>query len=404
MTEMRMPRFAEMNPVFIPGPTNVPDELRRAMDVQTRDHRSPDFAALLRPVLADLRPLFGTQAAEIFLFTCSGTGGWEAAITNTLSPGDKVLIARYGVFSARWIDMCQRHGLDVIVLDCEWGTGAPADHIEAALRDPDHGDIRAVLVTHNETATGVRSDVAAVRAAMDAAGSDALLMLDCVSSLGSMPVEMDAWGVDLALAGSQKGLMLHTGMAIVAVSAKASAAMSGARLPRTYFDFADMAKANASGSFPYTPPLQLICGLRASLDMLYAEGLDAVYARHARFGAAVRAAATAWGCELVARAPDLYSETVTAIYIHKGINAGLLVSHAYRAYGMSFGAGLGQLDGRAFRIGHLGALTEAMLLSGLATAEMAMADLKCPITLGSGVAAAQHHLRATRTPPLARVA
>ena len=396
--------MSDQNPVFIPGPTNIPDRLRRAMQVQTMDHRSPAFAGALAPVRAGCKQVFGTDTAEIVVFPASGTGGWEAAITNTLSPGDRVLVARYGMFSHRWIDMCQRHGLDVQVIDCPWGSGAPADRFAEALRaDADHA-IKAVLVTHNETATGVKSDIAAVRAAMDGAGHPALLMADCVSSLASMPFEMDAWGVDLAVSGSQKGFMLTTGMAIVAVSPKALAMMESAKLPRTFFDFRDMLNAYASGGFPYTPPLQLIFGMDESLKMLFEEGLEAVYARHTRLAEGVRAAVAAWGLKLVAQSPDLYSDTVSAIYVPEGFDSNTLVNHTFATYGMSFGTGLGEMNGRAFRIGHLGSLTDAMVLSGLATIEMAMADLDYPITLGSGVAAAQAHYRATANAQRAQAA
>ncbi|MEM1128894.1 MAG: L-aspartate--glyoxylate aminotransferase BhcA [Pseudomonadota bacterium] len=397
MPHFSAPRFSELNPIFIPGPTNVPDTLRRAMDMQTRDHRAPDFKETLLPVLADTKKVFATEDAEIILFPASGTGGWEAAITNTLSPGDKVLIGRYGMFSHRWIDMCERHGLEVEVVERPWGAGAPADAFAEILEADTEGTIRAVLVTHNETATGVCSDIAAVRGALRSARHDALLMVDCVSSLGCIPFEMDAWGVDIAIAGSQKGFMLNTGMAIVAVSPKALAAMDTARLPRCFLDFRDMRNAYAQGGYPYTPPLQLIHGLRASLDMLFDEGLSAVYARHHRLAEGVRRAVAGWGMALVAHTPDLYSDTVTAILLPEGCDGNAFLNHAYSAYGVSFGAGLGELSGRAFRIGHLGALTEAMVLSGLATAEMAMADLDFPVTLGSGVAAAQDYYRATRS-------
>jgi len=396
--------MSDQNPVFIPGPPNIPDRLRRAIQVQTMDHRSPAFAAALAPVREGCKTVFGTERGEVIFFPASGTGGWEAAITNTLSPGDAVLVARYGMFSHRWIDMCQRHGLDVRIIDCAWGSGAPADRYEDALRADTAHEIKAVLVTHNETATGVHSDVGAVRGAMDAAGHPALLMVDCVSSLGSMPFEMDAWGVDLAVSGSQKGFMLPTGMAIVAASPKALAAMQGATLPRTFFDFADMLKSYESGGYPYTPPLQLIFGLDESLRMLFEEGLDNVYARHARLAEGVRAAVGAWGLRIVAQSPDLYSDSVTAIYVPDGFDSNTLVNHAFATYGMSFGTGLGEMNGRAFRIGHLGSLTDAMVLSGLATIEMAMADLDYPITLGSGVAAAQAHYRTTAAAPRARAA
>ncbi|MEO1102691.1 MAG: aminotransferase class V-fold PLP-dependent enzyme, partial [Pseudomonadota bacterium] len=277
----RNPIFTGQNPVFIPGPTNIPDPLRAAMGVQTSDHRAPDFVELLGPVLEDLKRVFKTTTGKVITFPASGTGGWEAAITNTLSPGDKVLVARYGMFSHRWIDLCERHGLDVEIIECPWGTGAPAAQFGERLAADAGHRIKAVLVTHNETATGVLSDIGAVRRAMDAAGHPAMLYADCVSSLASMDFRMDEWDVDLAVTGSQKGFMLTTGMAIVGVSQKALAAMDDAKCTRCFFDFRDMAAANEKGSFPYTPPLQLIHGLRASLDMLLAEGLDRVFARHA---------------------------------------------------------------------------------------------------------------------------
>ena len=392
--------MSDQNPVFIPGPTNIPDRLRLAMHVQTRDHRAPDFVETFAPVLEDTKRVFGTTSGRVITFPASGTGGWEAAISNTLSPGDAVLVARYGMFSHRWIDMCQRHGLDVRIIECDWGAGAPADLFEAALSADKARKIKAVLVTHNETATGVKSDIAAVRGAMDSAGHPALLMVDCVSSLASMPFEMDAWGVDIAVAGSQKGFMLATGMAILGVSEKALDHMESAKLPRTFFDFRDMLAANAKGGFPYTPPLQLIYGMRESLKMLFEEGLENVYARHTRLAQGVRAAVRAWGMDLVAQSPDLYSDTVSAIYVPKGFDSNTLTDHAFSAYGLSFGIGLGQMNGRAFRIGHLGMLTDVMVLSGLAGIEMAMADLDYPVRLGSGVAAAQEHFRASRAASL----
>ncbi len=385
--------MSNQNPVFIPGPTNIPDRLRLAMQVQTQDHRAPDFVDTFAPVLEDTKRVFSTQTGQIVTFPASGTGGWEAAITNTLSPGDKVLVARYGVFSHRWIDLCQRHGLDVQVIDCPWGTGAPADLFQAALAKDTSHDICAVLVTHNETATGVLSDIGAVRQAMDAANHPAMLFVDCVSSLASVPFEFDTWGVDIAVSGSQKGFMLATGMTILCVSDKAQEAMASAKLHRTFFDFRDMMAANASGGFPYTPPLQLIYGMRESLKMLFEEGLDNVYARHHRLAEGVRRATDAWGLKLVAQSPDLYSDTVSAIYAPDGFDSNALTDHAFNAYGVSFGIGLGQLNGKAFRIGHLGSLTDVMVLSGLSAIEMAMADLNYPISLGSGVAAAQEFYR-----------
>ena len=388
-----------MNPVFIPGPTNIPDRLRFAMAGPTYDHRAPDFVALLKPLLADLKRVLKTRAGEAVVFPGSGTGGWEAAITNTLSPGDTVLAARFGMFSHRWIDLCQRHQLDVRVIETPWGEGAPADRIAEALQADTGHRIKAVLVTHNETATGVVSDVAAVRRALDDAGHPAMLFVDGVSSIASMDFRMDEWGVDIAVTGSQKGFMLQTGMAIVGVSPKALAAMETARLPRTYFDFRDMIGANAKGGYPYTPTVQLLQGLRTALDMLLEEGLDAVFARHHRIAEGVRRAVGGWGFELCAKRPELYSDTVSAIYVPKGFDSNALVDHAYAGYGMSFGVGLGEVAGRAFRIGHLGQMTDAMALSGIAAIEMAMADLGYPVTLGSGVAAAQDYYRRTHTIP-----
>ncbi|MFK7945733.1 MAG: L-aspartate--glyoxylate aminotransferase BhcA [Paracoccaceae bacterium] len=388
------------NPVFIPGPTNIPDRLRYAMSIQTIDHRAPDFIELLSPLLSDLKKVFKTTSGQIITFPSSGTGGWEASITNTLSPGDKVLVARFGMFSHRWIDLCQRHNLDVEVIECEWGTGAPADLYGERLAADTKHEIKAVLVTHNETATGVRSDIAAIRRAMDAAGHPAMLYVDCVSSLASMDFRMDEWGVDLAVSGSQKGFMLATGMAIIGVSQKALEAAKTARCPRTFFDFGDMAGANAKGGFPYTPPLQIMYGLRASLDMLFEEGLDNVFARHRRIAGGVRAAVSAWGLDLCATSPEAYSDTVSAIYVPEGFNSDALTNHIFDTYGVSFGVGLGKMAGKAFRIGHLGSLTDVMTLSGIATVEMAMADLDYPVELGSGTRAAQDYYRKSARPAL----
>ncbi len=386
------------NPVFIPGPTNIPARLLSAMHTQTIDHRAPDFKdAVLLPLFDDLKKVFKTNTGTIITFPASGTGGWEAAVTNTLSPGDKVLIARYGMFSHRWIDLCQRHRLDVEVIECEWGTGAPADRFAERLAADTARQIKAVLVTHNETATGVRSDIGAVRNAIDSTGHPALLMADCVSSLASMDFRMDEWGVDIAVAGSQKGFMLYTGLAIVGVSGKALECMHGATSTRCFFDFRMMKEANDKGGYPYTPAVHLLKGLRASLDMLLEEGLDNVFERHHRMAEGVRRAVAAWGLDLCARTPELSSDTVSAIYVPDGFDSDELAEHAYNTYGVSFGIGLGEMAGKAFRIGHLGALTEPMALAGLATVEMAMKDLNYPLELGAGVVAAQEFYRSGST-------
>lgn len=381
------------NPVFIPGPTNIPEVIRKACDMPTVDHRSPAFARVFKPAVAGVKAVLGTRDGEVILFPSTGTGGWEAAITNTLSPGDTVLAARFGMFSHRWIDMCQRHGLNVEIIETPWGQGAPVTAIEAALAADRGHRIKAVLATHNETATGVKSDIAGIRKAMDRATHPAMLFVDGVSSIGSMPFEMDGWGVDIAVAGSQKGFMLPAGLAILGLSPKAVAAMDTARLPRTFFDFRDMQKSYAAGGYPYTPAVGLINGLATAVQMLQDEGLANVYARHHRIAEGVRRAIAAWGMRPCAASSDLYSDTVTAVVVPEGFNGTDVVKVAAEKYGMAFGVGLGEVAGKVFRIGHLGSLTDAMMLSGLATAEMCMADLGYPITLGTGVAAAQEYYR-----------
>jgi alanine-glyoxylate transaminase / serine-glyoxylate transaminase / serine-pyruvate transaminase len=378
--------------LFIPGPTNLPDPVRRALNLPMEDMRAPDFPKLTLPLFADLKQIFKTETGQVFLFPGSGTGGWEAGLTNTLSPGDKVLAARIGQFSHLWIDMCQRMGLDVIEVDVEWGEGVPVERFAQILADDKGHTIKAVLVTHNETATGVTSDVAGVRKAMDAADHPALLFVDGVSSIASIDFRMDEWGVDIAVSGSQKGFMLPTGLAIVAVSQKALEASKSARLYRCYFDFADMARTNKDGYFPYTPATTLLRGLRASVDLLQEEGLENVFARHYRLAEAVRQGVAAWGLKLCAKAPKWHSDTVSAIIAPPHIDSTKLAHHAYYRYGLSMGIGLSKVAGRVFRIGHLGALNELMVLSALAGAEMALKDFGAEIELGSGVGAAQAYL------------
>ncbi|OAN85379.1 serine--glyoxylate aminotransferase [Jannaschia sp. EhC01] len=385
--------MSTQNPVFIPGPTNMPEVLRRACDIPTMDHRSAAFPEILHPALAGVKRVLKSTEAEVFIFPATGTAGWEAAICNTLCAGDTVLAARNGMFSHKWIDMCNRHGLNVQQIDVPWGEGLPVDAFAKALAaDTDH-KIKAVLATHNETATGVVSDVAGVRKALDAANHPALFFVDGVSSIGSMPFEFDGWGVDIAVTGSQKGFMLPAGLAIIGVSPKAMAAIEGADLPRTFLDIRDMKKGYEANAYPYTPSVGLLNGLKTACNMIEAEGLDNVFARHARIADGVRAAVKAWGLDLCAVSPDLYSNTVSAIKTPEGFDAGRIVSHASTRYGVAFGAGLGDVAGKVFRIGHLGMLTDVMALSGIATAEMVMADLGLDIQLGSGVAAAQEVYR-----------
>jgi alanine-glyoxylate transaminase/serine-glyoxylate transaminase/serine-pyruvate transaminase len=363
------------------------------VDCPTVDHRSASFGAILKPALEGVKRILKSRHAEVAIFPSTGTGAWEAAMTNTLSPGDKILAARHGMFSHRWIDLCQRHRLDVEVIETPWGEGAPADRFERALKDDKGHAIKAVLVCHNETATGVRSDVAAVRRAIDAARHPAMLFVDGVSSIASMDFRMDEWQVDIAITGSQKGFMLPAGLAIVAASRKAVAAMDGAASPRCFFDMRDMVKSNAAGGFPYTPPLNLINGLNTAITLIEEEGLERVFARHWRIAEGVRQAVAAWGFKLCAREPRLYSDTVSAIYVPEGYDGTAVVTHAAKKYGVAFGVGLGKVAGKVFRIGHLGSLTDVMALAGIATAAMVMVDLDFPIALGSGVRAAQEFYR-----------
>ena len=381
------------NPVFIPGPTNMPEAIRQACYMPTIDHRSPTFGKILHPVLDGVRRVLKSETAKIFIFPSTGTGGWETALSNCLNAGDKVLAARNGMFSHRWIDMCQRHGLDVQVVETLWGEGLPADKYEEILKADTNHEIKVVLATHNETATGVKSDIAAVRRALDAANHPALFFVDGVSSIGSMDFRFDEWGVDVAVTGSQKGFMLPAGLAIVGFSDKAMKATETATLPRTFFDVKDMQKGYDNNAFPYTPPVGLMNGLKLSLEMIEAEGLENVFKRHTRIATGVRKAVDAWGLKLCAASPDLYSDTVSAIKTPEGFNSTDIVNVAAKDYGMAFGVGLGEVAGKVFRIGHLGSLTDAMMLSGLATAEMVMVDLGLDVKLGSGVAAAQEFYR-----------
>ncbi|MEM7500341.1 MAG: aminotransferase class V-fold PLP-dependent enzyme [Pseudomonadota bacterium] len=377
------------NHLFIPGPTNVPESVRQAMNVPMQDMRAPDFGDLTKPLFEGLKRAFMTESGRIFMFPGSGTGAWESAIANTLSPGDKVLMSRFGQFSGLWVDMCQRFGLDVHVIDCEWGTGVPVEEYAKILEADKSHDIKAVFVTQNETATGVTSDVPGVRAALDACNHPALLAVDGVSSIASIEFRMEAWGVDLAVAGSQKGFMLPAGLGILGVSDKALEARKTATLPRCYFSFDDMMKVNDDGYFPYTPPTQLFHGLKESLRLIEEEGMENVWARHYRLGEGVRRAVDAWGLKLCASDQKWHSDTVSAIVVPEDIDARDVISSGYKCYNISFGSGLAKVMGKVFRIGHLGDLNEGMCLTALGLAEMSLRDAGYRVELGSGVAAAQ---------------
>jgi len=384
------------NHLFVPGPTNMPDRVRRAMDRALEDHRGPQFPEFSRQLLDDVKKIFRTETGQVFIFPASGTGGWEAAISNTLSPGDKVLQAVFGQFSLLWADLCRRHQMDVIEVETPWGEGVPLGRYRELLAADTGHEIKAVLVTHNETATGVTSDVAGVRRILDDLKHPAMLYVDGVSSIGSIDFRMDDWGVDLAVAGSQKGFMLPTGLALVGVSRKALAARENAACPRCFFDFDDMIKSNEDGWFPYTPATTLLHGLREAVDMLLEEGLDEVAARHHRIGTAVRKAVEAWGLTLCATDPKWYSDTVTAVVVPEGKDSNSVIKAAYDNYHLSLGVGLNKVAGRVFRIGHLGDLDELMILSALSGAEMALCDAGIDVVPGTGVAAAQEYLRASR--------
>ena len=375
--------------LYIPGPTNVPERVRQAMNVPMQDMRAHDYGELTKPLFDGVKRVFKQERGRMFFFPGSATGAWEAAITNTLNPGDKVLMARFGQFSMLWVEMAQKLGLEVEVVDLPWGEALPVQEMARRLEADRQGRIKAVFVTHNETATGVTSPVSAMRDALDALDHNALLFVDGVSSIASIDFRMDEWGVDLAVCGSQKGFMLPAGLAVLAVSDKAMAASEHAGMRRAYFDFADMVKFNDGGFFPYTPPTQLFHGLKASLDLIFEEGLEQVFARHRRLAEGVRRGVRAWGLETVAADPRFQSDTITAIRVPADVDAREVIRIAYDKYRTSFGSGLGPLAGKAFRIGHLGDLNEVMCLSALASAEMALKEAGCPIQLGAGVGAAQ---------------
>ena len=386
--------MAGRNFLFVPGPTNVPDRVLRAMVVSMEDHRSPDFPKITRQITLGLKRVFRADNGIPFVFPSSGTGCWEAALTNTLSPGDRVLAARFGQFSHLWIDMCQRLGLEVDIVDCEWGTGVPLDIYRERLAVDTDRKIKAVLVCHNETATGVTSDVAGVRRVLDQVDHPALLFVDCVSSLASIDLRFDEWGIDMAVSGSQKGLMLPAGLGILCASMKALGSRHTAKLKRSYFDLDTMFASNNTGYYPYTPALSLLYGLVESLKMIDEEGLDNIFRRHHYLAAGVRAAVQqGWKLDLCAKSPEWYSDTVSAIMVPEGVNGADVIARAYKRYNLSLGAGLSRVAGKLFRIGHLGDMNEVHLMAAIAGAEMAMLDCGIRVEPGSGVAAASEYWR-----------
>ncbi len=377
----------------IPGPSNVPDRILRAIDRPTIDHRGPEFGQLGRAVLDGMKRIFKTAGAVV-IYPASGTGAWEAALVNTLSPGDAVLMAETGQFATLWRELAGRLGLQVEFIPGDWRHGADPEAIAARLRADAGRRIKAVAVVHNETSTGVVSRVPEIRRAIDAAGHDALLMVDTISSLASLDYRHDEWGVDVTVAGSQKGLMLPPGLSFNAIGARALAAHKTARMPRSYWDWAAMLGPNATGYFPYTPGTNLLYGLAEAIAMLEEEGLDAVFRRHARHGEATRRAVRAWGLDILAADPAEYSGVLTAVVMPAGHDADALRAVILDHFDMSLGAGLGKVKGRIFRIGHLGDFNDLMLMGTLAGVEMGLTLAKVPSRAG-GVAAAMAYLTET---------
>lgn len=383
------------NHLFVPGPTNIPDRVSRAMVRPSENHRDAHFSNFLNPIFDDLRYLFQSKKGQPFIFPSSGTGAWESALTNTLSPGDKVVAFRYGQFSHLWIDQAQRLGLDVEVLQTPWGEGADEERLKDVLLADTEKKIKAVMVVHNETTTGVTSDIKKCREAIDAADHPALFFVDGVSSIGACEFRMDDWGVDIAITGSQKALCLPTGLGLTCVSPKAMEATKTAKLPRVFFSYDDMSKANAMGNFPYTPSIPLLYGLRESIAIMREETLEGVWARHERMANATRAAVEAWGLKLLCKNPRWGSNSLTVIEVPSEIDSNDIVKTAYCKYNLTIGVGLSEVNGKVFRIGHLGDMNEISMLGAIAGVEMVLKDVGMDLTLGSGVGAAAKYFQET---------
>ena len=388
----------------IPGPTNVPDRVLRAIDFPTMDHRGPEFADLGKGVIAGMKRVFKSTRGEVVIYPASGTGAWEAALVNTLSPGDRVLMAETGHFAALWQKLAGRLGLNVEFLPGDWRHGADPEAIEKKLRADASKAIKAVCVVHNETSTGVVSRIAEVRKAIEASGHPALFMVDTISSLASLDYRHDEWGVDVTVAGSQKGLMLPPGLSFNCISAKALAASKAAKMPRSYRAWDEMLANGKNGYFPYTPATNLLYGLREALTMLLEEeGLDAVFARHQRHGEATRRAVRAWGLEVLALDPREYSGSLTAVVTPAGQDADRVRKVILQAFDMSLGTGLGKLAGKVFRIGHLGDFNDLTLMGTLAGVEMGLELAGVPVKK-EGVAAAMEYLSGCAKTPARQAA
>jgi alanine-glyoxylate transaminase/serine-glyoxylate transaminase/serine-pyruvate transaminase len=390
-------RIAGRHFLQIPGPTPLPDRILRAMDTPIIDHRGPEFAKLAKRVLDGIKTIFKT-ANPVIIYTATGTGAWEGALVNTLSPGDRVLMVETGQFATLWKNMAAKLGLKPEFIATDWRTGADPAAIEARLREDKAHDIKAVCVLHNETATGCLSPIAEIRRAIDRAGHPALFLVDTVSSLASADYRHDEWGVDVTVGGAQKGLMLPPGMSFNAVSDKALAAAKHSTLSKSFWSWDEMLNMNKVGFFPYTPATQMLHGLAAAIDMLHEEGLDNVFARHARFAEATRRAVRAWGLEILCRDSKYYSPTVTAVLLPEGHDADQFRDLALEHFNISYGTSFGKLTGRYFRIGHLGDTNDLTILGALAGTEMALTLAGVPIKKG-GVQVAMDYIVSAHASP-----
>jgi alanine-glyoxylate transaminase / serine-glyoxylate transaminase / serine-pyruvate transaminase len=396
-----MSKNASRNPgrhfLQIPGPTPVPDRVLRAMDTPLIDHRGPEFAKLARRALDGIKTIFKTTN-PVIIYTATGTGAWEAALVNTLSPGDRVLMVETGQFATLWKRMAENLGLKPEFIPTDWRVGAEPAVIEAKLKDDKTHQIRAVCVLHNETATGCLSPIAEIRKAIDRAGHPALLMVDTISSLASTDYRHDEWGVDVTVGGAQKGLMLPPGMSFNAVSNKALAATKNAKLPKSFFSWEDMINANKMNYFPYTPATNMLHGLVTAIDMLHEEGLENVFARHDRLAEATRRAVRGWGLEILCRDPNYYSPTITAILLPDGHDADAFRDLALQTFDISYGMSFGKFAGKFFRIGHLGDTNDLTIIGALAATEMSLELAGVPFRKG-GVQAAMDYLVSAHKQP-----
>ena len=402
MSSTQEPRRPGRHFLQIPGPTPVPERILNAMSKQILDHRGLEFQKLGKRVISGVRSLFKTTQ-PVIIFPASGTGAWEAGLTNTLSPGDHVLMVETGQFAVLWKVMAERLGLVTHVIDTDWRIGADAALIEARLREDKAKKIKAVCVVHNETSTGCRTRIDEVRKAMDACGHPALLMADSISGLGAADLRHDEWGIDVTVAGSQKGMMLPPGLSFTAISPKALAATKTAKLPRSYFSWDDMISANATGFFPYTPATGLLCGLAEAIDMIHEEGLENVFTRHERLAEATRRAVKAWGLDIQCRDPKYYSPAVTTVIMPEGHNADTYRKLVLDTFNMSLGTGLNKIAGKVFRIGHLGDTNELTVMGALTGVEMGFDLAGVPHKKG-GVQAAMNYLAETAKQPKAAAA